>query len=309
MSKIYLIFENEPWSVPLISELVNLGAAYEMWPMIEGDFELLSTPPEGIYVNRMSASAHTRNHRYSPEYTGCVIRWLEMHNRRVINGGQTLQLEISKAAQYAALSRSGIRIPDTRVVLGEAAFLEAAKRTKTPFIIKHNRAGKGLSVKLINDISEFERFLNSENYSPPVDGLWLIQQYIQSAEAFIMRLEFIDGQFVYAVKVNTQQGFELCPAESCEIEEALCPADTDSGAKFEILPNFNHPLIDKYEHFLKTHKIDVAAFEFICDKNNIAYTYDINTNTNYNAEAENKVGIYAMRRLAMFLTKELGLIL
>ncbi len=305
MSRIYIIFENEAWSEPLIHELEKLGAAYEMWPMIEGSFELLSAPPAGIYFNRMSASSHTRNHRYSPEYTGCIIRWLESHNRRVINGGQTLQFEISKAAQYAALSSSGIRIPKTSVVLGETALLDAASKTHAPFIIKHNRAGKGLSVNLINDFAEIESFLNSDNYQPPVDGLWLIQQYIESPEPFITRVEFIDGQFVYAVKVSTQQGYELCPADSCITEDTFCPADSQASDKFEILTEFDHPLIDKYEHFLKAHNIDVAAFEFIHDNDNNHYTYDINTNTNYNAEAENKVGIFAMRRLARFLAREL----
>lgn len=306
--KIYLIFENEAWSVPLRYELDKLGAAYELWPIVTGSFDLSSMPPEGVFFNRMSASAHTRNHRYSPEYTGCLIKWLESHNRRVINGGRTLQIELSKAVQYTALVNCGIIVPKTKVVLGEAAFVEAAQQTQTPFIIKHNRAGKGLSVRLINDITEIEDVLNDSSYSAPVDGLWLIQQYIHSSDNFITRLEFIDGQFVYAVRVNTQQGFELCPADSCDTDNAFCPADSDIGSRFEILKDFNHPLIEKYKLFLKTHKIEVAAFEFIRDKNNTAYTYDINTNTNYNAEAENKAGIFAMDRLARYLTRELDLI-
>lgn len=305
MSKIYLIYENEEWLAPLISELDQISAPYEKWPMIAGNLDLLNEPPKGVFFNRMSASAHTRGHRYSPEYTACAINWLDAYGRRVINGGNTINLEVSKAAQYAALSKTGITVPETKVVLGLEQLIDIAKQTNMPFIIKHNRAGKGLSVKLIHDIESLQNFINSKDYEPPVDGIWLIQQYIQSTQPFITRTEFINGKFVYAVRVNTEQGFELCPADVCEIDDVFCPIDSEVKDKFEIIENFRHPLISQYESFMAKHKLDVAAFEFILDEDNNAYTYDINTNTNYNSQAEEKIGIYAYQQLAQFLSDEL----
>jgi hypothetical protein len=57
----------------------------------------------------MSASSHTRGHRYAPEYTSTVLAWLDSYGRRVVNNSRALQLEINKIAQYAALRNYGIR--------------------------------------------------------------------------------------------------------------------------------------------------------------------------------------------------------
>ncbi len=305
MSKIYLIYENEQWLAPLTNALDRIDAPYQRWSMIDGHLDLRSQPPKGVFFNRMSASAHTRGYRYSPEYSTCVINWLEGYGRRVINGGNTINLEISKTAQYIALRNAGIEVPRTQTVLGTQQLLRAAKQIKKPFIIKHNRGGKGLSVKLIHDIKSLEAFLFSHECEPPIDGLWLIQEYIQSPEPYIIRTEFINGKLVYAVKVNTEQGFELCPADVCETKDVFCLLDSEAKDKFEIIDGFNHPLIQQYETFMTRQNLDIAAFEFIQDENNNAYTYDINTNTNYNSQAEQKAGIYAYQHLAQFLIDEL----
>ena len=75
------------------------------------EVDLESVPPEGIFYNRMSASSHTRDHRYAVEMTGTVLAWLESHGRKVINGRRALQLEIRKSEQYLALKKNGIKTP------------------------------------------------------------------------------------------------------------------------------------------------------------------------------------------------------
>ena len=39
--------------------------------------------------------------------------------------------------------------------------------------------------------------------------------------------------------------------------------------------------------------LNVAAFEFIASEDGVAYVHDINTNTNYNSDAEQCVGIFS----------------
>ena len=51
--------------------------------------------------------------------------------------------------------------------------------------------------------------------------------------------------------------------------------------------------------------LDVAAFEFICDADGTPYVYDVNTNTNYNSDAEERAGVSAMATLASYLRSEL----
>ena len=104
MSKVHVIHENDAWVEPLRVAFARLGTPVQEWFLDRGLLDLRQTPPEGVYYNRMSASSHTRGHDFAPEYAAAVIAWLERHGRIVVNGSRALQLEISKVAQYEALT-------------------------------------------------------------------------------------------------------------------------------------------------------------------------------------------------------------
>ena len=72
-----------------------------------------------------------------------------------------------------------------------------------------------------------------------------------------------------------------------------------------IIKNFQNPLIKKKKKFLKANHIEVAGIEYMLDKQGNAYTYDVNTNTNYNSVAETKAGQFGMLKIAEFLKAEL----
>ena len=175
--KVYVIHENNDWTRHLIARLEELQIPYEAWHLDEGIVNLSAAPPEGIFYNRMSASSHTRNHRYAPELAGAVIDWLEFYDRKVLNGSNALRLEISKVKQYTQLERFGIKVPKTVAAVGKEQIIEAAKSLNTvPFITKHNRAGKGLGVQLFYSITALHEYLDGPMYEEPVDGITLIQQ-------------------------------------------------------------------------------------------------------------------------------------
>lgn len=155
-AKVYVIHENLEWTQHLVKWLEEKDVPYELWDLSSGNLDLQSSPPTGIFYNRMSASSHTRGHRYAPEFTEQVLAWLEAHGRKVINGSGAINLEISKIKQYLKLSEVGIAYPDTVAVLGQENILEAARKLNIyPLITKHNRAGKGLGVQLFNSEEEF----------------------------------------------------------------------------------------------------------------------------------------------------------
>src|SRR5689334_13256933 len=134
MSKIYVIHENDAWVEPLRAAFAELDLPFEEWFLSEGLLDLAEAPPEGVFYNRMSASSHTRDHRYAAELTGGVLAWLESHGRRVVNDSRALALEISKMAQYGALRREGIRVPHTVEAVGRDGIVEAAKSMRGRFI-------------------------------------------------------------------------------------------------------------------------------------------------------------------------------
>ncbi|WP_102028791.1 ATP-grasp domain-containing protein [Salirhabdus sp. Marseille-P4669] len=308
MSKVYVLHENQEWTEHLFTRLKELNVPFEDWFIDNGTVDLQSVPPEGIFYNRMSASSHTRNHRFAPELTSAVLHWLEHHNRTVINGSRALQLEVSKVLQYLELEKYGVKTPKTIAAVGKAEILKAAEQFEgQKFITKHNRAGKGLGVQLFQSIEALKDYVEGDHFEEPVDGITLIQQYIESPESYITRCEFVGGKFVYAVRVDTSEGFELCPADACRIDDLFCPAGEENTkpAMFEIIENFQDPILEKYEKVLAANAIKIAGIEFIKDKDGTIYTYDINTNTNYNSEAETKSGTFGMLEVATFLGAEL----
>jgi len=309
MRRIYVIHENSAWVEPLRAALNELHLPFEEWFLDRGTLDLSQTPPEGVFYNRMSASSHTRDHRYAAEYTACVLAWLERHGRRVINTSRALQLEISKVAQYAALNALGIRTPRTIAAVGRAEILEAARRFDGPMIVKPNRGGKGLGVRLISNRTVLASYLDGPEFEPSIDGVTLVQEYIAAPEPYITRVEFVGGTFLYAVRVDTRQGFELCPADVCDPGEAFCPAGEVPPARFRVLERFDHPLIERHERFLQANGIHVAGIEFILGPDGQPYTYDVNTNTNYNAEAEAKASVSGMASIAAYLGRELAQLL
>ncbi len=304
MQKIFVLHENAEWTNPLKAALDARGLPYEDWFLDEGSIDLASAPPAGVFYNRMSASSHTRDHRYAPEYTASVLAWLESHGRRVLNPGRALQLEVSKVAQYATLEAHGVRTPRTIAVVGTEDLSAAAEKIGAPFITKHNRAGKGLGVRLFNSTAELEAYVASDDFETPIDGITLIQEYVRAPQPYITRCEFVGQEFLYAVRVDTSDGFLLCPADECQDSGTLCPATSQS--KFEIIEGFNDPIIDDYRKVLRANDIHIAGIEFIVDADGNKYTYDINTNTNYNPIAESKAGQSGMSAIAHYLCRELA---
>lgn len=307
MSKIYIIHENSEWTNHLTTRLEELELPYEEWHLDKGVVNLFEAPPEGVFYSRMSASAHTRDHRFAPELAEAVLAWLEKNEKRVFNGTRALRLEVSKVNQYMALNACGIKTPKTLAAVGKEQIIEAAKQLgSASFITKHNRAGKGLGVQLFHSIESLQVYVNSAGFEEPVDGITLIQEYILSPESYITRCEFVGGKFVYAVQVDTSEGFELCPADACKIGDLFCPVGEEEKPKFKIIEGFNDPIIENYELFLQENKIAVAGIEFIRNAAGEIFTYDVNTNTNYNSDAEKVAGKFGMLEVAKFLGQELG---
>ncbi|MBK0399171.1 hypothetical protein H0I76_08220 [Limibaculum sp. M0105] len=302
MPKIHVLHENPDWLPPLAAALDETGAPWEDWFLVERAIDLGAPPPEGVFYNRMSASSHTRGHRFSAELTAATLAWLTQHGRRVVNGPAALDLEISKVRQYAALARAGIQTPRTVAVVGRDRLVEAARAAfgTGRFILKPNRGGKGLGVRLLENADALAEHVASDNFDEPLDGTHLLQAAVETPEPIITRAEFVGGRFLYAVEVDTSDGFELCPADVCEVPGKTRPA-------FKVIERIDDTLRARLERFLRITGIEIAGIEFATGRDGVPLVYDVNTNTNYNAAAEaaTEVKLTGMRAIAQFLGSEL----
>ena len=156
-------------------------------------------PPKGIFYNRMSASAFTRGHSAAPALAASLIEWLEAHDRIVINGSRALALEISKTRQFHALRRAKVRGPETVSVVGRddsdlrRRLVETAKTrfSSRTFMLKHNCGGKGVGVRRFESVAAFAKHLHSADFVSPIDGVALLQTYIEPVDQHITRCEFV----------------------------------------------------------------------------------------------------------------------
>jgi hypothetical protein len=304
---VYIIHENSEWLVPLKEAFDELGTPYVDWFINEQSVDFQSEPPQGVFYNRMSASSHTRGHRYAPEITQALLGWLESHGRLVINGSAAVDIEVSKIRQLFSLQSFGILTPRTVAINATALLVQTAKKFGAPFILKPNRGGKGTGVQLFHSVEGLEKAIATNSIGETLDGIWLIQEYIKPADSTITRVEIIGDKFLYAVKVVASDDFNLCPADSCQVEAAFCPVGAEAS-KFTIQKDYSNDDLDKYRQFLKANDIGIGALEYAKDESGKRFVYDVNTNTNYNRKAEISAGDKrrGMMSIARYLTSLLN---
>lgn len=301
---IHIIHENDVWVEPLRAALDARGLPFREWFVDDLALDLDTSPPEGVFYNRMSASSHTRDHRHAWEATRGLMAWLEAHGRRVINNRLATGFEVSKVEQAIALKRHGLPVPRSIAATGVEALRQAATHWDGPFILKPNRGGKGTGVRLIRDGADLEQVIR-EFDAYTLDGTVILQEYVRPADGRVLRLEFIGGEHIYTVSIDAGGGFELCPADGCQVGNAYCPAD--GRARFEVVEDHHPEELRRCLTFLRDSGMEVAAMEAAPDAQGRLWFYDVNINTNYNAAAEERaaVGRTGMGALAEFLGREL----
>jgi hypothetical protein len=292
--KLHVLHDNPDWYPPFAAAFDAAGIDHEQWLLGEGILDLGSEPPPGLYWSRISASSHTRGRPHAKEHARAVLSWLEVNGRRVVNGRHVLELEMSKAAQLAALRASSIEVPLTYAAAGRADLLDAAGKLSAPFIAKPNQGGKGLGVRRFESVAEFTDHLDSSEYEPPVDGITLVQEYLRAAKPVITRVEIVGGELLYALTADTARGgFELCPAEACAVP---------TESLFALREAFDgHPIVGRYLRFAARHGIEIAGFEFIETEDGSVVTYDVNATTNYNPQVDASAADTGPRRVAAYL--------
>jgi hypothetical protein len=309
---VHILFENPDWIPPLTKALSKAGFSdVRLVQLSSGLIDSLKEPPEGIWINRISPSSHTRGNTHTVQLARDFLYWLALHNRFVVNGLNAFELEMSKFRQDLVLQKYGIKTPKTILGVGVEHLRTAAEQFDGPFITKHNQGGKGLGIQLFQSTDEFLQFLDSGLLEASPDGKFILQQYIEPLGQQITRVEIVGDRFLFAMHSSTKGGFELCPSDVCQLKEIqqkspdVCPIDGSSDLFQPADIDANDSLVQRYIKLMKGEGIDVAGIEFVEDKNGIRYTYDINGTTNYSEVLGNKIGIHGMEKLVLYIKEHI----
>jgi len=307
---IAVYFEHSEWFRPLFAELDSRGIAYTKLDASCHSYDPIAPIRYRLLFNRMSASAYLRGHAQAIFFTRDFLAWVESAGTRVINGSKAFSYEISKAAQLSLLNSLGIPFPRSLVVNCVGQLKQHSESIGFPLIVKPNIGGRGAGIVRLESTTELDRAIDAGQIDLGIDSTALIQEFIPARNGHINRVETLDGKFLYAMKVFTSdENFNLCPAEICDIERAkegavLLADGPKPGLKVE---PYQPPgqIIDAVERVVASAGIDVGGVEYIIDsRDGRPLFYDINALSNFVADAPRILGFDPHARLVDYLERE-----
>jgi hypothetical protein len=294
MKPVGVLYEHPEWFRPLFAELDRRGVPHEPIHAESLAFDPdARESPYSLVVNRMSPSAWTRGHAAAIFHSLDYLAWLDAIGANVLNGYGAYRLELSKAAQCRLLASLGLRHPHTRVVNSQAAALAAAADLRFPVLVKPNVGGSGAGIASFATIEE----LAAAELDSGLDGTLLVQEQLAAEGDAIVRVEILDGELLYAIRLLLAPGsFNLCPADYCELPGT---ADGVSGRGLPI-EGYEPPraIVEDVKRIVAAAGIDVGGVEYLIDaRDGEPYFYDVNTLSNFVANAPEVVGFDPFVRL------------
>jgi glutathione synthase/RimK-type ligase-like ATP-grasp enzyme len=145
------------------------------------------------------------------------------------------------------------------------------------------------------------------------DNLFLLQEYLpHDPEQGIVRLEFLGGQLLYAMRVKTHGRFNLCPSPVCNPDEGngICevPAPQAVAAPpVEFYPYAEVPAdaVETAARIVRAARLDVGGIEYLETPDGRRVFYDINANSNLRPSVAAAFGFDPFERVVDFLEAEL----
>jgi glutathione synthase/RimK-type ligase-like ATP-grasp enzyme len=306
-----ILDEHPDWSSRLLDELTRRGLPWEKIDHSNHAFDPRHRRPHhSVIVNRTSPSSHTRGHRGVLFYAEALLAHYEALGIPVINPVAAYRYEKSKALQLELLERVGARYPRSVVVNHPMQALAALDTLRLPVVVKPNVGGSGAGIVRIDSKAELEAALNRLELGP--DGTALVQEYLEPVENAIVRVEVLGGEYLYAIRIvrETEAGFNLCPADICQtpaagpaVGLAACPVAPPAGLT---VTRFDAPAeaIETVKRIARAGSIDVGGVEYLVSKaDGRIYYYDVNSTSNFVANAESVVGFDPTARFADFIVR------
>ena len=297
-----ILYEHPEWFGPLFAELDRRGVRYDR--LLASDLHFDPSEHDlrySLVVNRMSPSAYARGHAHAIFASLSYLHCLNIMDIPVVNGVDAFSLELSKTAQIALLARLGLPFPATRVINTARRASEAARHLTFPLVVKPNIGGSGAKIQMFDSPDQLDDAAGGGRLDLGIDHTALVQEYHPPVGGFIVRVEVLDGKFLYAIKVfpNPSAGFNLCPADICQTDSDVVAAKT-LQVTIRDLPKTNlkvegytppQEIVENVLRIARAARIDVGGIEYlISERDGRPYFYDINALSNFVTDAPRVVG-------------------
>jgi hypothetical protein len=276
--------------------------------------------PFSLLFNRVSPSSYLRGHTSAIFYAREYLAWLDAVGIPVINGHAAYQVEVSKARQIALLARLGLPHPRSLVVNAPEEVEAAAARLTYPIMVKPNIGGSGALMRRFTSAGELREAVRDGQLNLGLDHIGIVQEYHPPADDAIVRVESLDREYLYAIRIETDpgQGFNLCPADICQVDDAAPPAPAgsqfdlcavDASSKRALRIDVYSPPAQIVEDVLRINAaahLDLGGVEYLRSaRDGQIYYYDINALSNFVTDAPRLLGFDPVERLVDYLERRL----
>jgi glutathione synthase/RimK-type ligase-like ATP-grasp enzyme len=303
-----VLFEHPEWQKPLWAALQRRGVRYTAIDLKRAAFDPDAVPEAALYFNQASPSAYVRGNTRAVPLALSLIRSIETSGARVLNGSRAFLLELSKSAQ-AALLRS-LEIPHPRsLVFNDPETALAQWTGGWPALLKPEQGGSGARMFLLESADELRRLLRDQPSLWLPDNLLLLQEYFPvDAAKGIVRIEFLGGKLLYAMRVVSHGAFNLCPSEACNPEgggASHCEIPAQAPAKpVEFFPYAEVPAaaVEMGEKIMASGGLDVGGIEYLEARDGRRIFYDVNANSNLRAPIGQAFGFDPFERVVDYLS-------
>jgi hypothetical protein len=305
---IAVLYEHPEWQKPLFAALARRGVRYAAVDLKRGAFAAADAPLAPLYFNQASPSAYVRGNTRAVPYALAYMRALEIRGVRVLNGAAAFALELSKTAQAALLRELDIPAPRTWTFNDVDALRARAAEIPFPVLLKPEQGGSGARIQLIEHLGQLEQLLAAQpDYWAP-DNLLLLQEYIPTDPARgIVRMEFLGGELLYAMRVVSHGRFNLCPSPVCNPDEGAGVCEVPSAAppvEFHAYHDVPAHAVQWGKDIMAAGKLDVGGIEYLEAADGRLYFYDINANSNLRPSIAAEYGFDPFERVVDFLVRE-----
>ncbi len=282
MTQLAILYEHPRWFAPLFDALDHRGIVHQALTTQNLFDPTTSEVPARLILNRVAMSAFLRDAEHPIFWTLALLDRWERSGARVLNGTAALAIDTSKARQLALLSSQGLAVPRTRVVHRASDTIAAGDAIGYPLLVKANIGGAGAGIARFDNKNALAAVIADKALPVSIDGVLLVQELVPARGDTITRIETLDRRYLYAIDIAGAGGFDLCPADACQI-----PGSTMTMKAAEPAPAMR----EAAEAIARAASLDLGGVEvMIDDRDGTPRFYDINALSNFVANPLDVLG-------------------
>jgi glutathione synthase/RimK-type ligase-like ATP-grasp enzyme len=307
-----VLYEHPEWQKPLFAALDRRGLSFVPIDVAHAAFSNVDPPVAPLYFNQASPSAYLRGHTRAVPLALAYMRTLQLQGVRVLNGADVFALELSKSAQATLLRTLNVDCPRSMTFNDIDALRTRVNGLRWPALLKPDQGGSGARIQVVQSFDEIEAIFRADPDVWLPDNLFLLQEFLpHDPDHGIVRLEFLGGELLYAMRVITHGRFNLCPSPVCNPDEGdgMCEVPEQPAPPVEFVPYPEVPrdAVETAKRIVRAARLDVGGIEYLETEDGRRVFYDINANSNLRPSVAAAWGFDPFERVVDFLARQLQL--